>query len=501
MAYSYKSGDRDQQFLLPPSMLDWLPEDHLVWFVLDVVEMVDTSAFHARHPNDGVGRRAYDPQVMLALLIYAYCGGMRSSRRIATGCVTDLAFKVAAAGLCPDHRTIAAFRADHQSAIEQVFVDVLGLCAAAGLADLGTIAIDGTKVGSDAALDANRSGSWIRRQVQQILDQAASADGDQAAQPDLGGSLPDELARPGTRRARLQAALGQIEADEQATQDHARAQAAKAADEAAHGRRLRGRKPTDPHAALARAEADVAAATTKAASVSGPRTTARAQQELSRARAALQAAQQRAQDAPVPEVTANTTDAQSRIMKTASGWVQGYNCQAAVNTHQIVLAADVTQDHNDLDQLLPMMAAVTTMATAAGIFTPIGTILADAGYWSEGNATADGPDRLIATTKDHKQRRAARELGTTEGDPPDDATPIDAMEHRLRTPDGAAAYAQRSHTVEPVFGQIKHNRGCRRFMRRGLAAGRSEWHLMCATSNLVKLFTHADGRRLATILA
>src|SRR5680860_700724 len=217
MAYSYKTGDRDQQFLLPPSMADWLPEDHLVWFVLDVVELVDTSAFHARHPNDGVGRAAYDPEVMLALLIYAYCVGMRSSRRIATGCVTDVAFKVAAAGLCPDHRTIAAFRADHQAAIEQVFVDVLGLCAAAGLADLGPVAIDGTKIGADAALDANRTGSWIRDQVVEILGEAAWADqADQAVQPDLSGGLPEELARAGTRRARLEAALEQVQAQEQA---------------------------------------------------------------------------------------------------------------------------------------------------------------------------------------------------------------------------------------------------------------------------------------------
>jgi len=501
MAYTYKTGDRNQLFLLPPSMAEWLPEDHLAWFVIDVVAAVDTSPFHARHPNDGVGRPAYDPDVMLALLIYAYCLGVRSSRRIAAGCVTDVAFKVVAAGLSPDHRTIAGFRADHEAAIEQVFVDVLRLCAVAGLAELGTIAIDGTKVGSDAALDANRSASWIRGQVRQILCEADASDVDEAVQADLAGGLPAELARAGSRRARLDAALEQIETQEDTAREQAEQQQAKARDEASSGRRLRGRKPADPHAALARAEADVAATTTKAAAATTPRATERAETELAEATTALEAARKRAEDAPAAVAKANVTDPESRIMKTASGWVQGYNCQAAVNAQQIVLAAEATQDHNDLGQLVPMINATVSAAAAAGIDQPPGLVLADAGYWSNDNATAAGPDRLIATTKDWKQRKAAAELGQTQGDPPEHASPADAMEHRLRTPEGAAAYATRSYTVEPVFGQAKENRGCRRFMRRGLSAAQSEWRLICATGNLLKLFSTLEGRRLATILA
>lgn len=164
-----------------------------------------------------------------------------------------------------------------------------------------------------------------------------------------------------------------------------------------------------------------------------------------------------------------------------------------------MVAPDVTADANDVGQLEPMLDNVTTTAGAAGIEEKVGQALFDAGYWSEDNATAPGPDRLIATTKDWKQRKAARELGATTGPPPQDASPLEAMEHRLRTPEGAAAYAQRSCTVEPVFGQDKENRGYRRFMRRGLAAARSEWSFICATGNLLKLFSHAAGRPLAAV--
>lgn len=173
-------------------------------------------------------------------------------------------------------------------------------------------------------------------------------------------------------------------------------------------------------------------------------------------------------------------------MKTATGWVQGYNAQAAVNEHQVVVACTVSQDNNDVGLYQPMVDATRHTLDAAGVTDPIGMVLADAGYWSEANATAPGPDRLIATLKDHKQRRAARELGTTNGPPPQDATALEAMEHRLRTPEGAAAYAQRSHTVEPIFA-VKTNHGYDRFRRRGLQAAGSEWALINTVHNLGKL--------------
>src|SRR5487761_1169521 len=200
MANFYVGGDRDQLFLLPVSMRDWLEEGHLAWFLIDVVAKIDTAAFHASHPNDGVGRPAYDPDMMLALLLYAYGTGSRSSRRIEAACGTDAAFRGICGGVIPDHATIARFLVEHQVAIEDSFVEVLRLCAAAGLVSVGTIAIDGTKIGADAALDKNRGEEWIRAEVTRMLAEAAATD----AQPGLFGTdvLPAELSTHSGRLAR-----------------------------------------------------------------------------------------------------------------------------------------------------------------------------------------------------------------------------------------------------------------------------------------------------------
>ncbi len=512
MAYFYVGGDRDQLLLMPVSMRDWLEEDHLGWFVIDVVEQIDTAAFHARHPNDGPGRPAYNPDMMLALLFYAYGTGLRSSRRIEAACRTDAAFRVICGGGTPDHATIARFLVDHQAAIEAVFVDVLRLCAAVGLVSVGTIAIDGTKVGADAALDKNRNGEWVRAEVERIVTEALAADAAEHAQPDLFGveRLPAELSTRTGRLARLQAALVDIETQDAAARAEADQRAASAQAAAVEGRRLAGRKPKDPHAALARAQADHTAALTRAAATTAARAAKqqaamaagrklagrppRRDDSVERTAAALQAAHAAAHAAapaaaPAP-AQANITDPDSRIMKTATGWIQGYNAQAAVNENQIVVAHTVSQQTNDVQLYQPMVTATQQTLTAAGVLETIGIVVADAGYWSDDNATADGPDRLIATLKDWKQRRAARDMGTTTGPPPEGATTIEAMEHRLRTPDGAQAYAQRSHTVEPVFADHKQNRGWQRFRRRGLDAVRSEWALMNTSHNLAKLFTH-----------
>lgn len=517
MAYFYVGGDRDQLFLLPTSMRDWLEEGHLAWFVIDVVDQIDTAAFHALHPNDGVGRPAYDPDMMLALLFYAYGTGLRSSRRIEAACRTDAAFRVICGNVTPDHATIARFVVDHEAAIEAVFVDVLRLCAAAGLASVGTIAIDGTKMSADAALDNNRDGEWIRAEVERIMAEAAAADNAESAQPGLFGldELPAGLSTRAGRLARLQAALAEIEAQDAAACADAEERTAKARAAAAEGRKLAGGKPKDPHIALARAEADLAAAHVRvqrraeeraakeqAAAAEGRKLRGRRphrDDSVERATAAVEAARAAAAAAPLTAVKANITDADSRIMKTARGWVQGYNAQGAVNEHQIVVGHAVTQEANDVHQYQPMVTTTQNALRAADITEPIGTVLADAGYWSDDNATAEGPDRLIATLKDWKQRRAARDLGTTCGPPPEDASPLDAMEHRLRTPEGAAEYAKRSHTVEPVFADHKQNRGWRGFRRRGLSAARSEWALMNTSHNIAKLFSHHAANHTPTL--
>ena len=511
MAHFYVGGDRDQLFLMPVSMADWLDEGHLAWFLIDVVATIDTSAFHARHPNDGVGRPAYNPDMMLALLLYAYAMGLRSSRRIEAACGTDAAYRVICGGVRPDHTTIARFVVDHEAAIEAVFVSVLRLCAAAGLVSVGTIAIDGTKMGADAALDKNRSAEWIRSEVERIVAEAVASDAadDAGAHARLfDGDVPAELSTRHGRLDRLRAALADIDAQDAAEGAEAAERAAKAQAAAAEGHKLKGRKPKEPLAALARAEAEYTAELTRAEAKAAQRAALeqeaaahgrqpsgrrpRPDERVEAAAAALDAARAAAQGAAPEPTKANVTDPDSRIMKTASGWVQGYNAQAAVNDHQIVVACAVTQEANDVHQYQPMVGATQGALTLAGVAEAIGTVLADAGYWSEDNATAQGPDRLIATTKDWKQRRAAREMGTTTGPPPPGASPLEAMEHRLRTTEGAKAYAQRSHTVEPVFGDHKDNRGWRRFRRRGLGAVRSEWAFMNASHNLAKLFAHAS---------
>ena len=496
MAYHYIGGDRDQLFLLPISMRDWLAEGHLAWFIIEVVERIDTSRLHGRHRNDGVGRPAYDPDMMLALLFYAYATGLRSSRRIEASCRTDAAYRVICGDVVPDHATIARFLVNHQETIREVFVAVLRLCAQAGLVSVGTIAIDGTKIGSDAALDRNHSGDWIRRRIEAILAEAVETDAEEHVQPGLGDidQLPVELATPTGRLARLEAALAVIEAQDAAAAEQAEQRTARARAEAAQGRKLPGRKPKDPHAALARAEADEAAvrlrthtAARQPCTCDRPSSCAAIETNPKVQRAAAATATARlAAKAATPTTRANITDAESRIMKTATGWVQGYNAQAAVNEHQIIVAAEVSQDAGDVGLYQPMVTTTRQMLDAAGIDTEIGIVLGDAGYWSEDNATAHGPDRLIATTKDWKQRRAARELGTTTGPPPDNATPLEAMEHRLRTHQGAAAYAKRSHTVEPIFA-VKANHGYHRFRRRGLQPARSEWALIATVHNLGKL--------------
>ena len=505
----YVCPARDQMFLLPISMRDWIPEGHLAWFVLDVVAEIDTRALH-RRPAGAAGRRPYQPEMMLALILYGYCCGMRFSRQLEAACRTDAAFRVICGALEPDHATIARFVVDHERALEDLFVEGLGLCHAAGLVDLSVVALDGTKLAADASLARNRSGEWIRREIAKLMAQTGQDAHDTAgALPGIETIVPSvETVAPSGRLGRLEAALCQIEADDQAAVKKTARRAAAAAAAAEQGRLLNGRKPKDPRAALARAEIDhqvaterladvqAAAAARKAAKDRGERQTglpklriAAATAAAARAQATLTAAREAVpKEDRAPVARANTTDPDSRIMSTKDGWVQGYNAQAIVNEQQIVLAYEVSQDTGDVELYQPMTAQLGQTLTAAGITDAAELVLADAGYCSEHNLTCPGPDRLIATTKDRKQRRAARELRRTDGPPPPDATPTQAMEHLLRTPQGTTAYKKRSQLIEPVFGDRKENRQIRRFRRRGLTAVRSEWAFLHLAGNLPKLY-------------
>jgi transposase len=508
---AYVCPARDQLFLMPVSMRDWLDEGHLAFFVLEVVGQLDTSGLH-RRPGGCPGRPPYEPEMVLALLLYAYCCGIRSSRRIEAHCQTDAAFKVICGGLVPDHATIARFVVDHERALEGLFVDGVRLCAAAGLVDLSVVALDGTKIAADASLARNRDAGWIRRQIAGLMAVTAEDEDEPSIAPGL-EALPGvepvgAIATRSGRLVRLQAALEVIKAQDAAVVAEAERSAQAAAAKAEHGRLQIGRKPKDPRAALARAELEHAvalkrvedlnaererraAAAARGENAVGPRLRLdKAQRTLEAAEQRLLAARTALRAAPATARQVNVTDPDSRIMTTKDGWVQGYNAQAIVNPHQIVLACDVSQDASDIHLYEPMNDKLTRTLNAAGITAEIGLELADAGYCSEANLTCPGPDRLIATTKDHKQRRAARELGHTDGPPPPGLTATEEMEHLLRTPQGHAAYKQRSQLIEPVFGDHKHNRGIRTFRRRGLSAVRSEWAFMHLAGNMLKLHQH-----------
>jgi transposase len=513
MAREYLLVDRDQQLLLPPDMRSWLAPGHLVWFVLDVVARVDTSVLHARHPRGGVGRRAFDPDMLLALLVYSYCMGQRSSRQIERLCEVDVAYRVICANLGPDHSTIARFRQDHAVEAVRLFTEVLRLCVECGLVKVGVVAIDGTKIAGSAALKTNRTRAQVEAELEALISAQVKAMFEDAAGIDAGednlfGSsrgdeLPAGVADPRSRRAHLDAAVAELDrasAARKAAEDAARQAQIDALRAAGHVDR-RPVAGTEVVAAtmalelarsrsLERFETLTAAAATRTSRAG--RRPVRDDHRVTRALARLERAHQteaaRVEAAAAAEQKSrvNTTDPDSRIMHTKQGWIQGYNAQAAANESGIVIAVDVTQQANDSLQCQPMIAATLASMAAAGITEQIGTLLFDAGYISDDNLNAPGPDRLIATGRSHTLRASE----PTNGPPPDALSATAAMEHRLRTPEGAELYSKRQHTIEPVFGTIKEARGYRRFSRRGLSAVKAEWLLIAATHNINKAFHH-----------
>jgi len=447
MAYNFKSVDRETAYLLPPNMREWLPIKHLAWFIVDAVESLDLRKFYLGYRSDGWGRAAYEPKMMTALLLYAYCLGEQSSREIEKACEVDVAFRVVAGNERPDHTTICRFRSEHEESLRGLFLEVLRLCRECGLVKAGAVALDGTKMKANAALSANRDYEHLKKEVERMFEEAKAKDAEEDklyGKDRRGDEMPDEMATKEGRLKLLQEAKARLEAEAAA---QAAKQAAKIAqrqaEEAATGRKKRGRKPSEPD------------------------------------------------EKPENDAKANVTDPESRIMKTRSGYVQGYNAQAAVTEDQIIVAAEVTQECNDVGQLLPMLKKVAENLKAAGAPEAMETALADAGYWSEANMSgsgADGPELLIATNKDWKQRKAMREAPTPRGRIPAAMTARERMERKLLTKRGRALYKLRGRTIEPTFGQIKDGRGCDGFSRRGVKAVDSEWSLLCTTHNLLKLW-------------
>lgn len=524
MAKGYRPILRDQPFLMPVDMREWLPADHLVWFVLDAVAQIDTAAFHrrARKLKAASGRAGYDPDVLVGLLLYAYCLGVRSSRQIERLCEVDVAFRIACAGDVPDHSVIARFRQNHDKAFTGLFVQVLRLAAQAGLGRFGTIAIDGTKIAADASIDANRTEAWLRGQVEQILTEAQRADEAEDAEHGdrRGDEPPEDLADPQARAAKIAAALAEIDAERAAAARARRQATAERLAALEDGPPSRGQHPAEVEvtairrrldrliaAQQAKLEAHAASRTAFDAAVAAgqprPRLNkppkpvdehsdiviARARLARAEARAADRARRQADQDA-AKTARANLTDPGSRLMPTRRGWVQGYNVQIAATGDQLIVATGVGQQTGDTEQFAPMVAAAEQAAAdcrraSAREDLAIGTALADAGYCSEANLTAPGPDRLIALGRGSRQHNEALRR-PAQGDPPTDAGPREAMDHRLRTPEGARLYKRRGATVEPAIGNLK--KILPRFSRRGLAAVTAETDLAAAAFNLLKIY-------------
>jgi transposase len=463
MGLRFVGGDREQSFLMPPDVREWLPENHLAWFVLAAVEEMDLEGFYAAYRSDGRSRPAYEPAMMVGLLLYAYARGIRSSRVIERACVEDVAFRVVAAQQRPDHATIARFIERHEAALGGLFGEVLLLCARSGLAKVGVIAIDGTKLHANASRDANVDYEQLARE---IIEEAKATD---AAEDELygdarGDELPEELATGQGRRAWLREAK----------------------------RRLERQRDEQPQPVPRSRPERVKEAKRRLEEELFSETRANAAYEQYRARDRMRNGRRLGAHSPpkpytppaTPEGRVNTTDPDSHVVKGLRGFIQGYNAQAVTNEHQIVLAAEVMTAGGDFGHLEPMLDATRRELDAVGVDDAPEVVLADAGYWHQQQmerAIAQGSQVLIPP--DTSKRKTPRP-GWTGGY-------YAFMRRVLAGERGGELYRRRQPMIEPVFGQTKHNRGIARFHRRGRAAVRAEWRLITATHNLLKLHRHA----------
>jgi transposase len=456
MGKRFRTDHLDQGLLLPPSLHDWLPEGHLARFIADVIEELDLGAVYRAYAGDGRGLAAYQPSMMVRLLLYGYCQGVVSSRKIERATHEDVAFRYLSADSHPDHDTIAAFRKRHLTALAGLFAQALQLCRKAGLVKLGHVAIDGTKIKANAskhkAMSYERMDETeqrLRQEVEELLRRAEETDAAEDAQygkGKRGDELPEELARRESRLVKIREAKAALEQEAKEKAERQRAEAeAKIAErreqEERTGKKAGGHDPKVPDPEQAQPEA---------------------------------------------KAQRNFTDPESRIMVDGANkgsFIQAYNAQAAVDSQtQVIVAAEITQAPNDSQQLVPMIGQVI-----ANMGRKPEVVSADAGYWSEANVTGEGVagiDLHIATGR----QKHGEPIETATGPPPEEASVQEAMRHKLRTEAGQAIYKMRKAIVEPVFGQTKERRGFRRFSFRGMDNVCAEWKLICLTHNLLKLF-------------
>lgn len=479
-AKAFRGYDQGQQFLLPPSLDDWLPEDDEARFISEVVEEVlDLAPVYASYASAS-GAPPYDPRMMLKLLLFAYATGVTSSREVERRCARDVAFRWLSGNQAPDYRSLARFRRRHLDALPGLFTQVLRVCAEAGLVRLGRVALDGTKLRANAskhkAMGYDRIGPRIEQlqaEVDALLAEAEAVDeaeDEQFGQGRRGDEIPAELARRESRLARLWAAKDALEAD---AADKAEAAVRDKAEKAARKKARAAGGHDEGPGTTAGEDPGTASAEAPAAADAG-------------VEAAVAAA--RAQAVPEPRAQRNFTDPEARIMKTGRGFDYAFNAQAMVDEgHQIVLAAEVTQQAGDVRQFVPMVERTRRALDEAGIGRHPDATLADAGYCSEANlAAAETLDGrvLIATGR---QRHGEAFPAVSAGPAPEDASRREKMAHALRAEQGRADYARRKAIVEPAFGQMKTRQNAGQLRLRGLAGAQGEWLLHTICHNLRKL--------------
>ena len=422
----FLTGSREQAFLLPPDMREWLPPDHLVWVVCEAVERLDFSPFEAAYREDGQGRPAYDPRPLATLLLYGYAVGERSSRALERRCREDVAFRVAACGLQPDHVTIARFRRRHAEALVALFSGVLALCREVGLVRVGLVAIDGTGIRANANKDRVMQESELAEEARRLLAEAEAEDAredelsadEQAA---VRGLLPAAFASEQERRVRLSEAAARLAAQPQ--------------PEDALASERPQRKP-----------------------------------QTARARGRALASARRGKR--------NRTDPESRILRTRSGFIQGYNAQVAVGESHVVLACSVSQDNGDKRLLKSMVRRAEETLEAAGAGAKPRLYLADAGYWSGAaveELEAEGR-RLLVKPNGRPRTRGLPASG-----------PVAKMQRRLARAPNKRRYRRRQALVEPVIAHLKHLRRLDRLLLRGIDGAELEWTLACTAHNLTRL--------------
>jgi transposase len=527
VAEGYRRVDRDQVFLFPPDMREWLPPGHRVWLVIEVVERhLDTSAFHAGRRTGGAGAAGYDPDMLVTVLVWAYANGVTSSRRMEQLCGTDVAFRLICAGNLPDHATIARFRGAFAGAVPVFFAQVLGLCARLGMGRLGVVALDGMKIAASASKAANRTEGKLAGLASEIVARHAKTD---AAEDELfgdgrGDEVPEGAWRPGSRDERIGAALASLQAEREAVEEAQQAQV-----EAFRARQRAGRRTgcsPDSAAVVLAGEKLARVTAAQQAKIDGweernarslaqtgtrvgnpPRRPAAQHVRVRQAAARLERATQRQAEATRraadragnrkgPGPVRNLTDPDSPLMPVrGGGFVQGYNAQNVTSSDGLIIATELTTDPAGCTWFEPMARAAEDAAALITASRPttgqdaarIGLMLADAGYCSEHNLTISGPDRLIATGKLAGLTRAARSGGAAGRQRAGPAT--QAMARRLTTEDSITAYRQRGHIAETPHGHIKHNLRFRQLSMRGKANATAEWAFTAAVHNLLKAIT------------